>query len=197
MQDRAAPGAYDTSVGEADDDDGPFSRVAYLLPRLSAASWPLARHTCTAGYCMYENLCFHQTSAGGPLTAQYFVPADSPSAAEGKPLYLDYRSWPTPFAGLAINLKVRRSGRDGRRQRQRRHASSRLVSSFPVASRRVASRLAAGKRRARQVAPLEVDRRMAHMPGKHILLDTDTHYGIFFEALCKVFPRSCSNPVCA
>jgi hypothetical protein len=32
------------------------------------------------------------------------------------------------------------------------------------------------------------------MPGKHILLDTDTHYGIFFEALCKVFPRSCGAP---
>jgi hypothetical protein len=201
LQDRAAPGAYDTSVGEADDDDdGPFSRVAYLLPRLSAASWPLARHTCTAGYCMYENLCFHQTSAGGPLTAQYFVPADSPSAAEGKPLYLDYRSWPTPFAGLAIHLKVRRSGRDGRRRGG--GGMPRLVSSFPVSSRLVSSfpvssRLVAGKRRARQVAPLEVDRRMAHMPGKHILLDTDTHYGIFFEALCKVFPRSCSNPVCA
>ena len=138
MQDRAAPGAYDTSVGEADDDDGPFSRVAYLLPRLSAASWPLARHTCTAGYCMYENLCFHQTSAGGPLTAQYFVPAKGPSAAEGKPLYLDYRSWPTPFAGLAINLKVRRSGRDGRRRGS--GGMPRLVSSFPVSSRRVASR---------------------------------------------------------
>jgi hypothetical protein len=108
LQGGAAPGAaYDASVGEADD-DGPFLRVAYLLPRLSVASWPLARHSCTAGYCMYENLCFHQTSAGAPLTAQYFVPA-GPSAAKGKPLYLDYRSWPTPFAGLAINLKVRRS----------------------------------------------------------------------------------------
>ena len=108
MQGGAAPGAaYDASVGEADD-DGPFLRVAYLLPRLSVASWPLARHSCTAGYCMYENLCFHQTSAGAPLTAQYFVPA-GPSAATGKPLDLDYRSWPTPFAGLAINLKVRRS----------------------------------------------------------------------------------------
>jgi hypothetical protein len=87
---------------------------------------------------MYENLCFHQTSAGGPLTAQYFVPAKGPSAAEGKPLYLDYRSWPTPFAGLAINLKVRRSGRDGRRRGS--GGMPRLVSSFPVSSRRVASR---------------------------------------------------------